>query len=294
MHDPHINRRGIFLMIAGSSFFAANDACSKVALTYVPPSQILALRGVMAAILLIVLIVARGELSGTRHMFDRRVLMRAGTEAAGTMMYITALTAMALGDAAAIMQVGPLVTMAAAVIFFGAKLSWQRWIAVITGFIGVGLIMKPASGAFQPIALLPLGVAFLVTFRDFVTGRIGPHIQTLVVTLVTALASMALGFALSSVEQWKPLDTAALIPLALGSLMMVMGHMLTIAAFRGTDPSLISPFRYSTVVCAAALGALLFDTVPDLLAIVGMALIVGAGLYTMHSQRPRAVAKAAA
>jgi len=292
MHDPHINRRGIFLMIAGSSFFAANDACSKVALIYVPPSQILALRGVMAAILLIVLIVARGELSGTRHMFDRRVLMRAGTEAAGTMMYITALTAMALGDAAAIIQVGPLVTMAAAVLFFGARLSWQRWIAVFTGFIGVALIMKPASGAFHLIALLPLAVAFTITFRDFVTGRIGPHIPTLVVTLVTALASMALGFGLSGVEQWQPLHAAAFVPLALGSIMMVMGNLLTIMAFRGTDPALISPFRYATVVCAAGFGAVLFDTVPDLLAILGMALIVGAGLYTMHSQRPRAVAKA--
>lgn len=289
MSEHSANTRGIILMVAGSASFALNDAFSKFALgMHMPPSQILALRGVMAGLMLLALIAVRGELAGLRHALDRRVLVRALAEAVSAALFITAISTMSIGDAAAVLQIAPIATMAAAVLFFGARLSWLRWLAVAVGFVGVGLIIKPGTSAFDPMAVLPLGAALLISFRDFVTGRIGSHVPTLVVTLMTAITGMLLGFAGSAVEPWQPLTLPLTAVLTGGGVMLVLGHMLTIGAFRGTDPALIAPFRYAAVVCSVGLSAALFGNAPDLVSIGGMALIVAAGLITMHSHRSSA------
>lgn len=282
MHAPIANRRGILLMIAGSSIFSTNDAFSKLALQHIPPSEILAVRGIVAALLLIAVLGWKGQLASLRLVTDRRVLLRAVAEACVAMMFITAITVMSIADSTAILQVAPLATMAAAVLFFGAHIGWRYWTAVIVGFAGVVMIVKPGSSAFDAMALLPLGCALLIAFRDFITGRIGAHVPTLVVTFGTTVVGMGFGFAGSSVEQWHAIDLTTFAYLIGGSVSLVIGHMLTIAAFRGTDPSMIAPFRYAAVVCAVGLSALIFHDMPDLVSIGGMALIMAAGLYTMH------------
>ncbi|QIB32867.1 DMT family transporter [Ancylobacter pratisalsi] len=285
MNDHIANRRGILLMIAGSSVFATNDAFSKLALAHIPPTQILAIRGIMAACLMFMVIAAKGQLPALRFLVDWRVLARAGAEAGVAVLFINAIMTMSIGDAAAILQVAPLATMAIAVLVFGTRISAAQWAAVFVGFLGVTLIVKPGGSTFDVVALAPLGAALLVSARDFVTGRIGSHVPTLVVTLATALMGMTIGFAGSTVETWQALDQVTMGYLFGGALTLFGGHMLTIAAFRGTDPALISPFRYAAVVCSVGLSAMVFNNMPDLVSIAGMALIMAGGFYTMHQHR---------
>lgn len=286
MPDSSALRRGILLMIAGSSIFATNDAFSKLALAHIPPTQVLAVRGVMAGVFLLGLLAWKGELPALRFAFDRRVLLRAVAEAGVAILFITAIITMSLGDAAAIIQVAPLVTMAVAVLFLGSRIGWSQWLAVLVGFLGVTLIIKPGTSAFDAMALLPLGSALLVALRDFVTGSIGRHVPTLVVTLATTFVGMLLGFGGALVEGWHPLDLVTLGYLFGGSVTLISGHMLTIAAFRGNDPAAIAPFRYAAVVCSVGLSAWLFGAMPDLVSIAGIALIMAAGLYAMRQHRP--------
>ncbi|MGA0561331.1 DMT family transporter [Ancylobacter sp. VNQ12] len=286
MHHSSALRRGILLMIAGSSIFATNDAFSKLALAHIPPTQVLAVRGVMAGVFLLGLLAWKGELPALRFAFDRRVLLRAVAEAGVAILFITAIITMSLGDAAAIIQVAPLVTMAVAVLFLGSRIGWSQWLAVLVGFLGVTLIIKPGTSAFDAMALLPLGSALLVALRDFVTGSIGRHVPTLVVTLATTFVGMLLGFGGGLVEGWQPLDLVTLGYLFGGSVTLISGHMLTIAAFRGNDPAAIAPFRYAAVVCSVGLSAWLFGAMPDLVSIAGIALIMAAGLYAMRQHRP--------
>ncbi|GAB4068333.1 DMT family transporter [Ancylobacter sonchi] len=290
MHDQKTNRRGILLMIGGSAFFSGNDAFSKLVLTGegLPPSQMMALRGLIAALMLITLMAWRGELRSLRHVVDGRTMVRSWAEATGTYIFMTALAVMSIADAAAIVQIAPLLTVAAAVMLLGSKFGWQRWIAVAVGLVGVGLIIKPGASSFAPVAVLPVITAMLMTLRDFVTGRIGRHVPSLVVTFGTALCGMALGFAGAGFEEWKPLDLHTLLLILGGSCTLILGNGLTIAAFRGTDPAVIAPFRYAAVVCAVFLSATLFGMVPDLVSVAGMALIVAAGIYTVRDNgRPR-------
>lgn len=281
-------------MIAGSAIFATNDAFSKLALAHVPPSEILAVRGLLAALVLGGLLAWRGELPALRFVFDRRVLLRGVLESLVAMLFITAIMSMSLGDATAIIQVAPLSTMVAAVLFFGSRIGGRQWLAVAVGFLGVMLIVKPGTTAFDVMALLPLASAFLIAVRDFVTGRIGTHVPTLVVTAATTSVGMLIGLGGSAVESWQPLDLATLAYLAGGAFTLVTGHMLTIMAFRGNDPAVIAPFRYAAVVCSVAIGAVLFGQMPDLVSIGGMALIMAAGLFAMHDHRRAASAALAA
>lgn len=275
-------KRGILLMIAGSSIFSTNDAFSKLAVAHIPTSQILAMRGVLAALVLLVVLGWMGQLPALRHMMERRVLLRAFTEAGVAMLFITSISVMSIADSTAILQVTPLATMAAAVLLFGAHIGWRQWVAVGIGFLGVTLIVKPGTSAFDTMALLPLGAALLMALRDFITGRIGAHVPTLVVTFTTAVVGMGFGFAGSSVEPWQAVDARTLAYLVGGSISLVIGQLLTISAFRAADTTVVSPFRYAAVVCAVGLSAVVFHDMPDLVSIGGMALIMAAGLYTMH------------
>ncbi|MBB3770069.1 drug/metabolite transporter (DMT)-like permease [Angulomicrobium tetraedrale] len=286
MNPSSALRRGILLMIAGSSIFATNDAFSKLALAHIPPTQVLAIRGAMAGLFLLALLAHKGKLASLRFALDSRVLLRSTAEAFVAVLFITAITTMSIGDAAAIIQIAPLITMAAAVLLFGTRIELREWVAVLVGFAGVVLIVKPGSSAFDAMALLPIGSAVLLTFRDFVTQRIGAHVPILVVTFATAMVGMLLGFGGSLMQDWRPLDLMTLAWLLGGSLTLICGHMLTIAAFRGNDAAVISPFRYAAVVCSVALSAAVFNEMPDLVSIGGMALITAAGLYAMHRHRP--------
>lgn len=283
-------RRGILLMIAGSSVFATNDALSKLALTHIPTSEILAVRGTIAALLLALIMGWKRELPTLRYALDLKVLARGSAEACVAVMFITSITVMSIADSTAILQVAPLVTMAGAVFLFGSHIGWRQWAAVGVGLLGVMLIVKPGGSAFHVMALLPLGAAVVLAARDFVTVSIGTHVPTRVITFTTAVIGTLIGFAGSAVETWRPLDPITLAYLIGGSLTLVCGHILTIAAFRGNDPAVIAPFRYAAVVCSVAYSASLFNAMPDLVSIGGMALIMAAGLYTMHDNRKAAAA----
>lgn len=284
MHDVSANRRGILLMVAGTAVFAANDASSKLASAYMPVSEFMAVRGFCAALMLAVILGLRGELHGMRHVVDRLVLTRAGTEAVSAFFYITALSMIGLADASSIMQVAPLVTLAAAALLMGQRIGWRRWMAVATGFLGVLLVIKPGPGTFQAAALLPLGCAFLISFRDFTTGRIAAHVPTLVVATATALFGMLVGLLGSDFHSWRALGVEAIAITLFGAATLVCGHMLVISAFRSADPTVVAPFRYANVPFAVTYGALIFGMRPDVIAIAGMTLIVAAGIYTLRSQ----------
>ncbi|MBS7541296.1 DMT family transporter [Ancylobacter lacus] len=285
MHDHRVTNRGIALMLAACAVFTLTDACSKLLAPHMPPTELMAVRGTFSAAMLLGFLRLRGEQAGLKHALDRRVLTRSIAEAISTLLYVTALGSLSLADASAIFQITPLLTLALAALVAGARVGGRRWLAVAAGFTGVMLVIKPGAGTFTLAALLPLGSAALVAFRDFVTGRIAAHVPTLVVTIVTILCGMTLGFLGSGFEDWRPLDGPVLALTAFAALTLVVGHFLAVAAFRGSDPAVVSPFRYATVPFAVLAGLILFGQVPDLVSLAGMALVVAAGVSVLHSRR---------
>jgi drug/metabolite transporter (DMT)-like permease len=165
---------------------------------------------------------------------------------------------------------------------------WRRWTAVLVGFAGVLLIVKPSLSGFDTYAVIGLVTAALVAARDLVTRSISGRIATTAVTFTTTSAITIVGLALSTTEDWPPLSWGETGLLAIAALFVSLGNMAVVQAFRVGEMSVVSPFRYSVILTSLVAGFLLFGEWPDLVAGLGIALIVLSGVYTLHREQVRA------
>jgi drug/metabolite transporter (DMT)-like permease len=284
MTDVSANRRGILAMIGSSACFAANDACTKIAAKWLPSSEIVALRGFFTLWFAFAIIVVRRELVHIRRAADRTVMLRALAESLAGFLIIIALGLMPLANVIAILLVQPFLMTIAAVVMFKEAVGWRRWVAVSVGFLGMLLVVKPATDAFEVASLIAVTAAFMTVFRDLLTRRIGPEVPTMVITLASACVGVAIGALGAAAEPWKIPDFLALAVVALAAAFIMLAFIFIIIAFRGTELSAVVPFRYTIVVFAVVFGIVLFAEIPDRFSFAGMALIVGAGLYMLHRE----------
>ena len=284
MTDASANRRGILAMIGSSACFAANDACTKIAAKLLPSSEIVAIRGFFTLLFAFAIIVVRRELVHIWRAADRTVMLRALAESLAGFLIIIALGLMPLANVIAILLVQPFLLTIAAVVMFKEAVGWRRWTAVSVGFLGMLLVVKPATDAFEMVSLVAVTAAFMTVFRDLLTRRIGPEVPTMVITLASAGVGIVVGALGAAAESWKTPDVLVIAVVALAAAFIMLAFIFIIIAFRGTEVSAVAPFRYTIVVFAVVFGIVLFAEIPDTFSFTGMALIVGAGLYMLHRE----------
>lgn len=274
-------------MLTAMTLFTGNDALLKIATVGLPPGQIMATRGVFGVLLALGLVVAMGESRRLRELAAPVVALRAAVEAAVAFTFITALGVLELANITAILQATPIVLTVLTVLLGLERVGWRRWCAVAAGFAGVVLIVRPSVEGFNAYAALGLVTALLVAIRDLVTRTIGAHIPTTVVTFSTTLTVTLLGLGLSFAEDWQPLAWRELAMLGSAAVLVSLGNMAIVRAFRTGEMSVVSPFRYSIVLTSLLAGLLVFGEWPDGIAALGIALIVLSGVYTIHREQAR-------
>ncbi len=289
------NRRGVLAMAAGMAAFVTNDMLVKVVSESLPAAQLIFLRGVFATALLLAVAQALGMLRHARLLLHPRVVARSLFDAFATFTYLTSLFHIPLGTATAINMATPLFITLFAVLAFGERVGPARWLAIATGFAGVLLIVQPSGAAFNGYALLCVAGTLLHATRDLITRTLDRSIPSLLVTLGTAIAVTVLAGFWSLAQGWQAPTPRHLLLLAAASVFLSMGYYLLTVAMRGGEMSVIAPFRYSGLLFALVLGYLVWGDVPNPLAWGGIALLVAAGLYVLHSERrARAALEAAA
>jgi drug/metabolite transporter (DMT)-like permease len=281
------NRRGVIAMSAGMASFVANDAIVKVVSESLPSGQLIFLRGVFATVLLLAIVAGMGLLREVPRLRDRRVVLRAFLDSCATLTYLTSLFHLPIGNATAINMATPLFITLFAVIAFHEKVGGARWLAILTGFTGVLLVVQPSGAAFNAYALLCLGGTLLHASRDLMTRTIDRSIPSLLVTLSTAIAVTILSGLWSLRQEWRPASGLDLARLAAASVFLSGGYFLLTIAMRSGEMSVIAPFRYAGLLFALLLGFVVWGDVPNALAWAGIALLVGAGLYVLHGERSR-------
>ncbi len=206
-----------------------------------------------------------------------------------TACMFVALGLMPLADAVAITFAGPLLIVAMSAMFLGETVGPRRWTAVIVGFIGMLVIIRPGAGTFQFAALLPVAVAFFYALYQIITRLIShrsdPLSMLFYTALVGALAMSAIvpfDWQTPTVQQWLMLIAAGF----LGGL----GHYAIIKAYERSEATLVAPFAYTEIIWATSLGLLVFGDFPDLFTFAGTAIIVASGLYVLQRERKRRVA----
>lgn len=279
------NRRGILFMLTAMTLFVCNDAFMKLAREVYPPGQALALRAAFAIVIGVALIFAVGEQDRIGMAIQPRVVLRGLLESLSALLFGWSLGLLPLATITAINMASPLMIVVLAVLFRVESVGWRRTLALLVGFAGVLVVVRPGAESFGIGAIVALISTVFTAGRDLATRMIGPQVPSTVVALTTTVLVGVIGAGFGLTEEWRPVWRLESVYVLLASLLVTGGSFCIISAFRRTDVGVVSQYRYSVIVIAAALGYLVWGDLLDAIAFGGMALIVGSGLYTMHRQR---------
>lgn len=280
------NTTGALLMMASMAAFTLNDTLLKLTNGAVPLAQLLFLRGVLSSVLIYALARSLGAL---RFRVARRdwglIAIRAAAEVGAAYFFVTALLNMPLANVTAVLQALPLTVAVGAALVFREPLGWRRMSAILIGFMGMLLIVRPGVDGFSLWSGYALMAVLCVTVRDLATRRLSVHVPSMTVTLASSLAvTVSFGLA-STLTDWVPvtLPLAALIGAA--SVFIIGGYFFSIRAMRVGEISFIAPFRYTGLVWALVLGWLVFGDWPTNLTLLGAGIVVATGLFTLYRER---------
>lgn len=280
------NQTGAFLMMGAMAAFTCNDTLVKTVGSALPLSQILVLRGVMASLLIFALARYQGSL---RLKLARKdwvlVALRCAAEAGATFFFLTALMRMPIANITAVLQMLPLTVTLGAALLFNEQVGWRRMMAILAGFCGMLLIVRPGPAGFDAASLYALGAVACVTLRDLVTRRMSANVPSLTVTLMASLSVLAFGSLYSFWQDWQPVALGQLGMLAGAACFIFAGYLCSVMTMRVGDIAVVSPFRYTGLLWALVLGWAVFGDWPDALTLIGGALVVAAGLFTLFRER---------
>ncbi|MDF1609526.1 DMT family transporter [Hoeflea sp. YIM 152468] len=288
------NMRGALFMSLSMAGFTFNDSIVKLLTEEINVAQVMFLRGVVATLLIFLLARHRQALRPLRVLVNPWVAFRLIGEIGGTLTFLIGLTHIPLANASAILQALPLAVAMGAALFLAEPVGWRRWGAILTGFAGVLIIVRPGVEGFSPYALMIVGTVIFATVRDIATRKISAAIPSLFLSTITAAAVALAGLALIwPMGGWRPVSAYDVGLISLAACLVLVGYQFIIMAMREGDISFIAPFRYTGLLWALLLGMVMFGEFPDAYMISGGAIVIGSGLYTLYRERIKSAAKPA-
>ena len=283
------NIKGILLMVGAMFGFALEDMFIKLVSASLPTSQILIMLGLGGTAIFAVWARARGADLFAPAMFTRAMWLRNLGEMSGTVCFVSAITLVPLSTASAILQATPLAVTLGAAVFLGAPVGWRRWTAILVGFAGVLLVVRPGLAGFDPAALLAVAAVFGLALRDLCTRVAPPAVSSLTLSAYGFASATLAGVVLLPFGAGPVMpDAAALLTLMGGLFVGVRGCYAIAAAMRVGEVAVVTPFRYTRLIFAIGIGMAAFGERPDALTLAGAAIIIASGLYTLvREQRLR-------
>ena len=286
MNDASDNLRGAVLMMLSMVGYVVNDTMMKLVADDLALAQSVFIRGGVASVLLalyaaykrqLFVRVSRGEM--------KIVILRAISEIAATYCFLTALINMPLPNVTAILQSLPLAVTLAGALFLGHKVGWRRYVAIAIGFAGVLIIVRPGGADFNSYALWAVAAVGCVTVRDLLATRLARNTPSAFVALYTALGVTIAGGVAASFEPWVPVSGENYTLLAFAAGFILLGYITSISAMRFGEIGFVSPFRYTVLVWALLLGAFVFGDYPDRWTLLGIAIVVGTGVFAFYREQ---------
>ena len=279
---------GAIFMALSMLSFIGNDALMKFLFQTISVEQGIFMRGLVSVPLLAVIAYFRKSLFIRIDWRNWRViLVRSFAELASTMLFLTALAHMPLANITAILQSLPLTVTMFAAVFFGEAVGWRRWSAILVGFIGVLIIIRPGSDGFNEYAVLALLAVGFITLRDAITRRLDRSVPSLFVAFVSAIPVLLFGGAMTVTTGWTPISWSMGMIVLVAAIAITCGYSFAVMAMRNGDISFVAPFRYTGMIWAILFGFLLFGNLPDQMTILGSCIVIGMGGYAFHRERVR-------
>ncbi|TIN40642.1 MAG: DMT family transporter [Mesorhizobium sp.] len=279
MHFIPIAIRGPLFMILSTGSYVANDTMLKLATVGLPPYEVLFLRGTAATLWGIPLLSALGYARQIPLILDRRVLQRNLLELAAILCYVVALANMQIADSTALGQITPLLMLIGSSVLFGERIGGLRMALIGLGFIGAVMVAQPTMQGISVYALLALGNAAFAAARDLAGRRVAADVPGMIVAISAVVVLLVeSGVAHLMSERWVAPETHHLLLMAGAGLFLIFGHFFIFMAYRAGPTGVVAPFYYCFTVWAVISGLVVFQQLPNALAIGGILLVVASGL----------------
>ena len=285
------NLRGILLMTLAMAGFAVTDAFLKALGGMLPIAQVIFLLGFGGFMIFGGALLIQGKPIFNRACLGPMVLARNGAEAVATTAYTTALSLIPLSTASAILQANPLFVTLGAALILGETVGWRRWSAIAAGFVGMLFILRPSSAGLDLGAGLAVLAMAMLALRDLLTRMIPRTLGTVQLAALAFATLIVTGLVLMPFGPPPIVPSPAQAGIAMAtSLSGAIAYYAITAAMRVGDVSAVTPFRYTRLVFAMSIGILAFGERPDLMTLIGAAIIIASGLYTVFRERKRRTA----
>lgn len=280
---PVENLRGSLLMVLAMAGFAIEDMLIKQMTSNLPIGQVLAMIGCGGVIIFSILARLRGHSLVPPRAYWRPLVLRNLGEMVAAASFVSAFTLSTLSSASAILQAVPLAVTLGAALFLGEPVGWRRWSAIGAGLVGVLLIIQPGLSGFAPASLLAVVTVAALALRDLASRALPARITGIQISVWAFASLVPAGLLMMLALGSVPVLPAAPDLLRLGAAFVVggAGYLAIVGATRTGEVAAVVPFRYTRLVFAMLLGALVFGERPGSLMLAGAVLVVGAGLYTI-------------
>ena len=293
---------GVAFNLTALSVFVVQDVIMKLLSDRYPVWQFGVLRSVVAVSAIAMVLVLSGHIHAFRPRRVGLIVVRGLLTFCGYTCYYLAIAAMPLADAVSIMFSAPLIVTALSVPLLGERVGPRRWSAVIVGFIGVLLMVRPGFQTVQPATFLAVAGAVTYAFGVIITRRIGAvnsgatlaMYQLLVFGLASGAGSvilLLLGPQAAVDPSYAFLTLPWVVPswfhlglMVLTGLVSAVGHYCLAQAYRLAPPSLVGVFEYTYFVWVVIVGYVIWGDVPSTTTLVGVAIVIGSGVYVLRRE----------
>jgi len=276
------NIRGSIFMVLAMVGFALEDMFIKAASNTLPIGEILILFGLGGTIVFILLTLKRNEVILHREILSHPIIIRVICEIIGRLCFTLAIVLTPLSSASAILQATPLVVVIGAAIFFKEHVGWGRWLAILTGFIGVLMIIRPGLEGFESASLFAVIGTLGFAGRDLATRAASPVLSNMQLGIYGFFVLIPTGVIMLPFTGglFYP-DTASSLKVMGAIFFGVIAYYSLTVAMRTGEVSVVTPFRYTRLVFALILGIIIFSERPDYITFSGSLIIVLSGVYSL-------------
>ena len=273
-------------MTGSMACFTFNDTFFKLLNEELPFYQVLFLRSLGATLILYVLARHMGVLTMPDRASDRWLIgLRTIAEVFAAYFFLTALVHIPIANATAIIQALPLTITLGAALFLREAVGWRRLLAILIGLAGVLLIVRPGGDDFTIYSIYAVLAVISVTIRDLTVRRMSDDAHSMMIALVAVAGVLVFSGVGAAATDWKAMGAVQVGYLG-GSMLFIFGaHVLSVMAMRVGEVGFVSQFRYASLLVALILGVVVFGDWPDGLTLLGAAIVVATGLFTLWRER---------
>jgi drug/metabolite transporter (DMT)-like permease len=283
------NVLGAVHMVVGLFLFGVMEVLIKWQVADYPVHQLVFFRASFGLIPCIVMVWQAGGVSTLKTRRPGEHLLRGLVGLSAMWLVFSAYETMKLADVGAILFAAPLFLTAMAGPVLGEAVGARRWTAVLVGFVGVLLIVKPGSTALQPAAVGVLGAAFLFAVAMTLMRRLGSTESAATITFFLSVLITLVSLVLIAMFGWVTPTPGDFAAMAMIGLIGGTAQLFLTQALRLGEVAVVSPLRYTSIIWSVLFGYIFWDTLPDKMVVAGLVIVICSGLYILHRETRLAI-----